>query len=520
MVNKKALLYRYMDTCTVFHESDSSSLSPVKITGCGQIYQNFCRSPVILAGNIILCGNFSNHAKGEIMKTPAKPLKKIKSGVFSRGLALARVSVSSGVKVASHAMGNLFTDPASQPERYKELLMSQVGMLSRELGELKGSLMKVGQMLSMYGEHFLPPEANQLLKSLQSQSPPLEWKAIHKVILRQLPPERLNELDIEPVALASASLGQVHRARRKSDGREFAMKIQYPGVDQAIEGDLKALKSLLMVSKLIPKGPKFDELFKEVRTMLHQEVNYSKEFETTQEFRNHLAKDPRFIVPEPIAEYSTPRILTTSLEMGVPVDSPEVLALPLERRNAIGAAILDLYFMELFEFAAVQTDPHFGNYRIRLGTGSESDQIVLLDFGAVRKLSKKFMEPYLEMVRGAHTRNTKRIIQGGIGLGYLQEDDPDELKQLFVELCQLITEPFFPTKNSPYFDNTGAYCWETSELPLRVAKKGGQMAVRFKLRSPPREVVFLDRKLGGMFIFMSVLKIRIKSEEVFRKYLI
>ena len=454
-------------------------------------------------------------------------LKKIKSGVFSRGFALARVSVSSGVKVASHAVGSFFAEDADQATRLKELLISQVGLLSRELGQLKGSVMKVGQMLSMYGEHFLPPEANQLLKSLQSQSPPLEWKVIEKVIQRQLPLARLKELDIDSTPLASASLGQVHRAVRKSDGRQFAMKIQYPGVDQAIEGDLKALRSLLTFSKLIPKGPQFDELFKEVRFMLRQEVDYRKEFETTLEFRNLLASDPRYRVPEPIAEYSTARILTTSFEEGVAVDSTEVLSLSQERRDALGVLALNLYFRELFEFAAVQTDPHFGNYKVRLGQNGEPDQLVLLDFGAVRKLPQKFLKAYVEMVKGAHLRDVDRMVRAATQLGFLQGGDSDELKSSFVELCQMISEPFFPPARGAekegvgdsFFDENGAYCWEKTDLPQRVAKKGTQLALLFKFRAPPREVVFLDRKLGGMFIFLSVLRVRIQSQDVVRPYL-
>src|SRR4051812_37026726 len=116
-------------------------------------------------------------------------LKKIKSGVLSRGFALAKISVSAGARAASHAVGNIFSNDEEKSDRLKDLWVSQVDVLARELGQLKGSLMKVGQLLSTYGENFLPPEANALLKSLQSQSPPLEWKEIEKVIKKQLSPE-------------------------------------------------------------------------------------------------------------------------------------------------------------------------------------------------------------------------------------------------------------------------------------------------------------------------------------------
>lgn len=462
-------------------------------------------------------------------KSPKEKLSQIKTGPFARGLALARVSVSVGARAASHAFGNMFSDESDKAERYRDLLMSQVGHLTRELGELKGSLMKVGQMLSMYGEQFLPPEANALLKSLQSQAPPLQWSAIEKVIQKQIPVEQLNLIEIEHEPLASASLGQVHRARRKSDGKWLAMKVQYPGVDKAIEGDLKALRSILSLINLVPKGPKYDELFKEVRYMLHQEVNYSHELETTQEFKKLLSDDSRYRVPDVYPELSTKRILTTSLEEGVPVDSPEVLALSQERRNALGIAAMDLYFREIFNLGAVQTDPHFGNYRIKLGEGGAPDQMVLLDFGAVRKLPQSFWDIYLELVAGAHERDSVRLFNAAKRMGFLTDEDSEELRTHFTEFCYLITEPFYPPsmKTGPnefggppeLYDKDGAYIWGESDLPKRVAKKGTQLAMSARFRSPPREIVFLDRKLGGIFIYLSVLKVRIRGRDVIRKYL-
>lgn len=449
-----------------------------------------------------------------------KPLKGIKSGVFSRGLALAKVSVSVSARAATHAVGNLFASETEKTERLKELLTTQIAALSQELGQLKGSLMKVGQMISMYGEHFLPPEANAILKSLQSQSPPLEWMAIEKVIQKQLSPEQLKTIEIDHEPMASASLGQVHRARRKSDGKWLAMKIQYPGVDRAIEGDLSALRSIFSIAKFIPKGPQYEEIFKEIRQMLHQEVDYLKEQETTREFKKALSQDPRFIVPEVIPELSTRRILTSTLEEGSPVDSPEVLGLSQERRNQIGLTALELYFNEVFRWGAVQTDPHFGNYRVRI---SDQDQLVLYDFGAVRRFSKTFLNSYLKFVRGAFDRQPELILKGAMELDFLKESDSEEAKNLFVNLSYLILEPF-SLPNTPgvlpdFFNADGSYRWGESDLPKRAAAMGAQLAFALKFRSPPREVVFLDRKMGGMFIFLSVLKVQIQTRDLLSRYI-
>lgn len=446
-----------------------------------------------------------------------KSLKGIKSGAFSRGFALARVSMTAGARVASHAVGNLFVSEAQKPERFKEMLKSQMDLLARELGQLKGSLMKVGQLLSMYGEHFLPEDVNAILKSLQNQSPPLEWAAIEKVVLKQLSAEQRALVEIDPEPLASASLGQVHKAKRKSDGQWLAMKIQYPGVDRAIESDLNSLRSLLSISKLIPMGPQYDALFKEVRTMLHQEVDYEREFVLTQDFSLKLSDDPSYVIPKIIPELSTKRILTSTLEEGVAVDSPEVKGLSQKRRNALGLLFLKLYLREILEFGSVQTDPHFGNYRVRLGKEGEPDRMVLLDFGAVRKFSKSFLDSYRKIVRGGYFRDAAQIIEGATGLGFLKQEDSEESKKIFTDLCFMITEPFY-TPETPgvpreLYDAEGAYLWGESDLPKRVARKGADLAFVFKLRAPPREIVFLDRKLGGVFIFLSMLKVRLKLRD-------
>jgi predicted unusual protein kinase regulating ubiquinone biosynthesis (AarF/ABC1/UbiB family) len=463
-------------------------------------------------------------------------LKKIKSGVFSRGLALAKVSVAVGAKAASHAVGGLFSSPFSSDEEkaesLKRMIFDQVGMLSRELGQLKGSLMKAGQMLSMYGEHFLPPEANQVLKSLQSQSPPLDWPAIEKQLKRQLTEEQLTQVEIEKESLASASLGQVHRARRKSDGKLLAIKIQYPGVDKAIDSDISSLQSILSMSRLIPTGPRFDELFREVKSMLKQEVDYRKELVATDYFRNAFADDSRFIIPETVPELSTARVLTTSWEDGIPVDSPEVLALSQERRNAIGLAVLDAYFRELFELHHVQTDPHFGNYRLRMGISGAPDRLVMLDFGAVRKVPLSFITPYREMLQAALAQNEEGFLAAAKELGLLQEGDPEDLVRQFTDLCYAIVEPFFGREllqgNFPksaglskeFFDAQGVYDWGRTDLPKRVAKLGAKMIFSFRLRVPPRELVFLDRKMGGMFIFMHALRVKADAREILERHLI
>lgn len=428
-----------------------------------------------------------------------KTLSEIKAGALSRGLALAKLTAQAGTQAATHALGGLFSDGDSKAERARDLLLSQVQLLATQLGELKGTLQKAGQMLSMYGEHLLPPEANALLKSLQSQSPPLSWEKIHQTLQAQLSAEKLAELEIDETSIASASLGQVHLATRKSDGARIALKVQYPGVDRAIDTDIQALKRLLSLSKLIPGGPKYDQIFQEVREMLLLEVDYGRELRSTQEFAQLLADDSGYVVPKTYPEYSTERVLATSYEPGEAVDSPRVRALSQERRNRLAELALDLFFRELFVWRKVQTDPHFGNYGIRIvepaPDGTPRDQIVLLDFGAVREFEPAFVAGYAEMVAGASQRDVEKLKRGAFTVGFITPDDSKELVDSFVQVCLMIIEPF-----------GGVYAWGARDLPREVLGSVKELAKHSRLRPPPREIVFLDRKLGGMYVFISALR--------------
>ncbi len=440
-------------------------------------------------------------------------LKNIKSKLLSRSLTLAKW----GLKASAYAAQQAITkSPISN-----QFLIEQMEFLRKDLGELKGSLMKAGQLLSMYGEHFLPKEANQFLKELQSTSAPLAWPKIKQQLERELSKEKLSELEIDHTSFASASLGQVHIATRKSDGKKFAVKIQYPGVDKAIDNDLKILKTILTMGKLLPKGASFDPIWEEIRVMLHQEVDYKKEAQFTDEFYKRLKDDPRYVVPKVFHEYSSDRILTTEFIEGVAVDDPQVTQLPLEQRNQLGAAYLDLYFRELFDFEAVQTDPHLGNYRIQLHANGEN-RLVLLDFGAVRTVPPAFLKAYLKLLRGAFNHNTEMVIDGGMDMKFLFPDDSTDLMQSYVDLCFLIVEPFAkPEWNfapKEWMDVSGQYNWAESDLPQRVARKGTDMVFKFKLRAPPKEVVFLDRKLGGAFVFLSVLKCKLNARPWLERY--
>ncbi len=438
-----------------------------------------------------------------------KELQKIKSSVFGRGLTLARMTLTTGAGLASQGARGLFASDEKKSENWKNFLTGQAQFFSQELGELKGSLMKAGQMLSMYGEHFLPPEANQFLRTLQADSPPVAWSVLEKEIKKSLSPEKLSLLEIQREPIGTASLGQVHKATIKSTGEVIALKVQYPGVDKAIESDLRALKSFFNMMKFLPKGKTTDQIFEEVKDMLVQEMDYELEANETEFYRERLKSDTRFIVPKVYREFCGPKVIATSFEMGVNPGESLIRNLSPERRNRLALNFLDLYFKELFEWGVVQTDPHLGNYKIRISPTGE-DQMVLLDFGATRKYAREFLDPYHQMIQAVINQDKEALSDAAFKLKFLIETDDPGLKTLFEDFCLMTVEPF--TKDADYD-------WGTSDLPQRLAKKVFQMIQKFDLRPPPREILFLDRKTGGVFIFLSVLRANINGRALLLKYL-
>ena len=447
------------------------------------------------------------------------PLDQIKSSVFSRGMALAKMTLKTGVQLAGHSLKNSMSSDKS--EAWQEFLKDQAKTLSVELGQLKGSLMKAGQMLSMYGEHFLPPEANQFLKTLQSESPPLKWEPIYETLKKELGESKLSQLEIQEKALASASMGQVHRARIKSTGEEIVLKVQYPRVDEAIDSDLKGIKTILSLLKLFPRDFDPTSLFEEVRQMLHQETDYELEAENTEKFRKLLEKDPRFIVPKVYAEYSNRKVLALSYERGLRADDAIVQNLSQEKRNQIALNFLDLFFKELYDWKIVQTDPHVGNYQIRLNPFGP-DQIILFDFGATRSYGNDFLGHYYDMIRGVLFQDRETFLKGSKALNFIRENDDPELVRLFEEFCFETIEPFIapedPRNRLGLVHNDGTYDWKNTDLPQRITLKVLNVIKKNSFRNPPREIVFLDRKTGGVFIFLSVLRARICGRDVLLKY--
>jgi predicted unusual protein kinase regulating ubiquinone biosynthesis (AarF/ABC1/UbiB family) len=450
-------------------------------------------------------------------------LRKLKTRPLDRNLAMAKVGLLAGTQIAGHEFLNLFRSDEARAAKDRSFYTRQARFLADELGKLKGSIMKVGQMLSLYGQYFMPPEATDILRGLQDDTPHVNWRVMHPVLEERLGRDVLDDLDIDEEPLAAASLGQVHVARRRRDGRKLCLKIQYPGLQRAIDSDIRTLSHLVTISRLTPRDFDLKPVMEEVRDMLHREVDYAAELRNTRWFYDQLANDARYIVPEVFPEYSSEHVLTTSFEAALHVQSEQVQALSQERRNRLAIAALELFFREFFHWGFVQTDPHFGNYRVRIDPEGRNDQLVLLDFGATRQFDPSFLQAYREVIQGAFERDPRRIRSGAEGIGLLGAEFPERLREAFAEVCYLIIEPFadIPDKHPAraFVTADGAYRWDESDLPTRVTGQIGKASMSRYFRVPPREIVFLHRRLGGLFVLLAVLGAEIKGRPILGRFL-
>ncbi|WP_410209237.1 ABC1 kinase family protein [Aquirhabdus sp.] len=450
-------------------------------------------------------------------------LDKLKTSAFERRMSLAKASLRAGSRWASVNAGTMFSSDADKERKRKKVMSEQAQYLVQEMGKLKGSIVKIGQMMALYGEHFLPPEVTEALHTLNNDTMALSWSAIEQQLKLELG-SKLDELNVDQEPLGTASLAQVHRAVRKSDGLEIVLKVQYPGVAAAIDSDLGLFRNMLKLTRMVPQTREFEEWFSEVSEMMHREVNYQMEAATTERFYERLKDDPRYIVPQIIHEYCTDGVLCMTFERGVPINSAVMLSLPQSRRDKLGAASIEIAVREMFEWGEMQTDPNFGNYLVRLGNGKDiPDKTILLDFGAIRGFDSNLLKVARSLIIAGYNHNKAQMIAAMQGYIFFDQM-PTEVKPGMADVFLMATEPFTSPQVNPdapadVFDAEGKYIWKQSLLHSRVMKLAGNSMTSRYFSIPPKEFMFISRKFIGAYTFMTVIDARTDVRSMVSKFL-
>lgn len=390
------------------------------------------------------------------------------------------------------------------------LSSSNATTLAQSLARLRGAALKLGQLLSIQQ---LPPVLADALQQVRNGAhavPPQQVEQQMETAFGENWNQRLfqNTFDIQPVA--AASLGQVHKAViRDSHDRpkKVAVKIQYPGVANSIDSDLKNL--ILLVRTLFisaePKGLFLDRIVEVASKELKDECDYEREAVYQERFSTLVAADPilsknGFSVPAVVPSHSSCRVLTMEWVTGGTIDACLHLTSQAER-NRLAYCVLYLVFTEVFRWHMMQTDPQWGNFLY----DTHTKQATLIDFGATLEYDKRsFCDSYLRLVWASANGDTETILQQSKLLGFLTGEENDEMLSAHIESGLIVAEPF--STNEPY-------TFTNSTLSTRL-RNSFRTVLLHRLSPPPEEVYTLHRKISGAYLLCVKLEATISCREI------
>lgn len=449
----------------------------------------------------------------------------IKGGGFGRGLSMSLAGLRAGGAFAlDGAWQRLRGDDGERLD--SPFARREARRFVAELGRLKGTYVKIGQMLALLGEHFLPPALTEALHELEAGTEPLPWSEIEPMLREELG-AHYPALDIEPQALAAASLAQVHRATIRSSGEQIVLKVQYPGLARVIDADFDAVVRMLLMARWVQAGRDLDDWLASMREQLHHEIDYQREADMmqemarlTEEVNSRAEMAVRYRVPRLYSDYSSGTVLAMEYIDGCLVTRAEVSQLSQKRRNALAEAMLELLFYELYDWGLLQTDPNFGNYLIRLSE-QNGDELVLLDFGSVLCLEEEFLLHLGNVISAGMVADEEALIEGLVGLGCLRSDSSAAAQQSFAEFCQQLLEPLQEPGDLPpqYLNAEGEYRWGQSQLMRRVGKQAAESAAMRDFTTPSRDFALIARKLTGVFTFIAVLNAEFNAHAAVQRHI-
>ncbi len=355
----------------------------------------------------------------------------IRRGRAARNAKLASIPVGFAGRAAL-GFGKRLTGK-SRDEVNAELMEKAANQLFTVLGELKGGAMKVGQALSVMEaavpEEFGEPYREALTK-LQKDAPPLPAAKVHRVLDGQLGTKwrtRFNSFDDTPVA--SASIGQVHRAEWH-DGRDVAVKIQYPGADEALRADLKTMQRMVSVFKQLSPGADVQGVVDEMIERTEMELDYRLEAENQRAFAKAYTGDPHFVVPHVVA--SSPKVMITEWTEGVPM-SHIIRSGTVDQRDLCGTRLFELTFGAPARVGMMHGDAHPGNFMLR-----DDGRMAVIDFGAVAPLPEGLPIELGMIIRLARDKNYDLLLPTMEKVGFIQKGEQVPVKEIDDMLRQYV----------------------------------------------------------------------------------
>ena len=391
--------------------------------------------------------------------------------------------------------------------RMRDLVLTpgNVGRLADRLSHLRGAAMKLGQMISMDAGDLLPPELAAILAQLRSQAHRMPPEQLRRVLDSEWGPDwrrRFARFNATPIA--AASIGQVHRATLP-DGRELAIKVQYPGVRESIDSDVDNVATLLRVSGVLPRELDLAPLLTEAKRQLHEEADYEREAAQMTRFADWLDGHTDYVVPRPLPELTTARVLAMDFIDGIPIEA--LADAPQEQRDAAMRDLMALVLREMFEFGAMQTDPNFANYRFQPDAG----RLVLLDFGAARDVDPATAQGYRSLLSAGLSGDRDAVREAAQAAGFLGEAAVARHRPLVDRMIDIVVTEM----NRP-----GPFDFGDRGFVEVLREQGMEMAAdRSTWHIPPVETLFVQRKVSGTALLAARLEARVDVRKLVRPYL-
>ena len=419
-----------------------------------------------------------------------KTLDRIPTGKIERAIKLISTGAKIGVNYLKY-YGEKITK--TEDEAKGNLNKNNASDIYDGLKELKGSALKVAQMLSME-KNILPAAYVEKFSLSQFQVPPLSAPLVAKIFKNYFGKKPTELFDrFNPYSSNAASIGQVHKAWK--DGKELAVKIQYPGVSDSISSDLAMVKPIAMKMFNI-KGKNSDQYFKEVEDKLLEETDYELELQQSLEIRKSCENLPNLAFPNYYPDLSNGKIITMDWMHGKHLSTFCEANKNPELANKVGQSLWDFYMFQIHSLRKVHADPHPGNFLV-----SEDGTLVAIDFGCMKSIPEDFYFPYFELSVRENLENRAFFDQKLLELEIIREDDSSEEKefftQIFYELLYLFTTPF-QQENFDFSDN--AFFEAIADLGQKYTKNT-QMKGRNANRGS-KHFIYMNRTFFGLYSLM------------------
>lgn len=433
----------------------------------------------------------------------------------SRGRAVPRGRLSrlgQFGRLAGGVAGGMLAEGArrlAEGERpsMRDLLLTpgNVAKVADRLSHLRGAAMKLGQMISMDAGDMLPPELAEIMARLRENAHHMRPDQLQHVLARHWGKDwrkRFARFDARPIA--AASIGQVHRATTL-DGRDLAIKVQYPGVRESIDADVDNVATLLRLSGLLPGELDITPLLAAAKRQLAEEADYEREGAQMTLFGELLAETPEVVVPVLDREFSTDQVLAMSFVAGKPIET--LGAAPQGERDAVMRTLISLVLRELFEFGFMQTDPNFANYRYQPDTG----RLVLLDFGAARPVEPATSAGYRRLLHAGMAGDRAAVREAAIAAGFISAGAVDRHRVRVDTMIDVIVREM--AREGPFDFGDRRFVGVLRDEGLEIAQDRATWHV------PPTDILFVQRKVSGTALLAARLKARVDVREMVEPWL-